>query len=46
MDVYYLVVNGKQMPTPYFTWRDAQDARDELKRNSIALSVNVIHMSE
>lgn len=46
MDVYYLVVNGRQMPTPYFTWQEAQNARDELIKNSVALSVNVIHKSE
>ena len=42
MQVYYLEVNGRVMPQPYFTYADAQAARDELKANSVALCVNVV----
>ena len=42
MQVYFLEVNGRRMPEPYFTYQEAQAARDELKRNSCALCVNVV----
>lgn len=40
---YKLVANGIELPELYFTYEQACQARQRLKDNNIAMSVNIVN---